>query len=193
MKKLLCILSAAVLFFMMSAGLHAQDLRKGSQAYQKETDRKHQDVEIIFRVKWDGRIIPGIKKVSGLKRKTEVITNRTGGDPSLQRKSPGLTEYQPIVIERPRSSDTAFEQWANKVWNFGSGLGAEVSLKDFRKDIVIELATKDGRVLMAFKVYRCWPSEYEALSALDADDKESLATEKLVLEHEGWERDYSIR
>ncbi len=150
------------------------------------------DVEIQFRVKWDGKIIPGITKVSGLKRKTEVMTQRGGGDPNLLRRSPGVTNYKPITIQRPRSKDKEFERWANKVWNFGSGLGAEVSLKDFRKDIIIELVSSDGVVLMAFKVYRCWPSEYDALTDLDTED-DSAAMEVLVLEHEGWERDYAIQ
>ncbi len=149
------------------------------------------DVEIQFRVKWDGKIIPGITKVSGLKRKTEVTVQRGGGDPNLNRRSPGVTNYKPITIQRPRSKDKEFERWANKVWNFGSGLGAEVSLRDFRKDIIIELVGSDGVVLMAFKVYRCWPSEYDALTDLDTED-DSTAMEALILEHEGWERDYEI-
>jgi len=127
-----------------------------------------------------------------LRRRTEIVEYRTGGDPSLNRRSPGKTEYQPIVLERPRSNDREFERWANKVWSLGSGLGSEVSLKDYRKDILIELRDGAGRVLTAFKVYRCWPSDYVGLSDLDAEDK-SLAMEILVLEHEGWERDYEIR
>lgn len=163
-----------------------------SQTEAVKKSESNQDVEIIFQVKWDGKIIPGITRVSGLKCVTEVITHRDGDDPSLQRRSPGITSYEPIVLQRPRSNDLEFERWANKVWNFGSGLGTEVSLKDFRKDIRIELCTKSGKILMAFNVYRCWPSEYVALSDLDADSKE-LATEKLVLQYEGWERDYNVQ
>lgn len=158
-------------------------------AVQKATDDK--DIEIMFRIKWDGKIIPGISEISGLKRVTDVIVNRHGADPNLQRRSPGLTQYEPITIQRPRSSDKEFERWANKVWNFGSGLGSEVSLKDFRKDIRIELITTTGEILLAFQVYRCWPSEYQALSNLDIDS-DSLAMETLTLQHEGWERDYTI-
>jgi len=150
------------------------------------------DVEISFRVKWDGKIIPDISKVSGLKRKTEVVLQRGGGDPNMMRRSPGITNYKPITIQRPRSKDKEFERWANKVWNFGSGLGTEVSLRDFRKNIIIELVSGDGVVLMAFKVYRCWPSEYDALTDLDTDD-DAPAMEVLILEHEGWERDYAIQ
>ncbi len=189
MKKMLVILPAIVIVLLFTSYGTAQ---VQGQAHWQNPERSSQDEEIVFRVKWDGKIIPGITKVSGLKRKTEVITFRKGGDPSEFRKSPGITSYQPIVLERPRSSNKEFEQWANKVWHIGSGFGSEVSLKDFRKDLVIELVTRSGRVVLAFKVYRCWPSEYVALSDLDTKD-ESLATEKLVLEHEGWERDYEIR
>ncbi len=148
--------------------------------------------ELVFRVKWDGRIIPGITEVSELKRKTEVITSRSGADVNLQHRSPGATSYAPIILRRPRTFDKAFERWANKVWNRNGSIGAEVSLKDFRKDITIELCDENGRVLLAFHVYRCWPSEYIAISKQKVGD-DSLAMETLVLEHEGWERDYDIR
>jgi phage tail-like protein len=145
-----------------------------------------------FRVKWDGRYVPGIDHVSGLRRTTEVVTHREGGDPSAFRRSPGQTIYEPIVLERGRTHDTEFEQWANKVWNFGAGLGAEVSLKDFRKDIIIELYNEAGQLVMAFKVYRCWPSEYTTLGELNANGEPAVATESLTLQHEGWERDIEV-
>src|SRR6059058_650946 len=90
-----------------------------------------------FRVKWDGRYVAGVGRISALRRTTEVLKFREGGDPSMTRKSPGRTEYDAIMLERGVTHDTEFEKWANKVWDFGSGLGAEVSLKDFRKDIII--------------------------------------------------------
>jgi len=154
--------------------------------YGQETD-----VQVHFRVKWDGKVIPGITQVSGLRRVTEAIEHRSGGDPSVIRYSPGLSKYVPIVLKRPRTHDKEFEQWANKVWNLDSGLGTEVSLRDFRKDIIIEIYEDMGRVLMSFKVYRSWPSDYIALTDLDVD-KETLAMEVLTLHHEGWERDYSV-
>ncbi|MFQ6115610.1 MAG: phage tail protein, partial [bacterium] len=103
------------------------------------------------RIMWDGRYIAGISRVSGLKRKTEVVLHREGGEPSIVRKSAGLTTYEPIVLEKGRTHETAFEQWANKVWNFAAGLGAEASLKDFRKDIIIQLFNEAGKLVMAFK------------------------------------------
>lgn len=144
-----------------------------------------------FRVKWEGRYVAGISKVSSLRRSTEVVTHREGGDPSSVRRSPGQTTYEPIVLVRGRTHDAEFEEWANKVWNFGSGLGSEVSLADFRKDIIIELFNEAGQLVMAFKVYRCWPSEYVALGELNANDT-CVAFESLTLQHEGWERDYSV-
>ena len=144
-----------------------------------------------FRIKWDGKYVPGITKISGLTRRTEVVLHRQGGDPSAARKSPGQTAYEPIVLTRGRTHDEAYEEWVGKVWRFGSGLGGEVSLKDFRKDLVIELYNEAGQLVMAFNVYRCWPSEYTALSELDANNS-AVAYEAITLQHEGWERDPSV-
>jgi phage tail-like protein len=144
-----------------------------------------------FRVKWDGRYVAGISKVSALKRTTEVVEHREGGDPSTPRKSPGRTQYEPIILERGVTHDTAFEQWAAKVWNLGGGPGAEVSLKDFRKDIVIEVYNEAGQLVLAYKVFRCWVSEYQALPDLDANS-DAVMLEHIRLENEGWERDTSV-
>lgn len=145
-----------------------------------------------FRVKWDSRYVAGISKVSVLKRTTEVVKHRTGGDPSSSRKSPGRTEYDPITLSRGVTHDQDFEKWANKVWNYGSGLGTEVSLKDFRKDfITIEVYNEAGQLAISYKVYRCWVSEFEALPELDANAN-AVAIQTLKLENEGWERDYDV-
>jgi phage tail-like protein len=144
-----------------------------------------------FRLKWDGRYVAGVSKISGLKRTTEVVEHREGGDPSTSRKSPGLTEYEPIVLERGLTQDHAFEQWANLVWQLGAGLGSEVSLKEFRKDIILELYNEAGQLVYAFKIFRCWPSEYQALPDLDSDAN-AVAIEHIKLENEGWERDTSV-
>lgn len=144
-----------------------------------------------FRVKWDGRYVAGISKVSALKRTTDVVKHRDGGDPSSSRKSPGRTEYEPITLERGCTMDPEFERWANKVWNFGSGLGAEVSLKDFRKDLIVELYNEAGQVVLAYKVFRAWVSEYQALPDLDANAN-AVAIQTLKLENEGWERDLDV-
>jgi phage tail-like protein len=143
-----------------------------------------------FRVKWDARYVAGVSRISGLRRTTEVVEHREGGDPSTSRKSPGRTKYEAITLERGVTHDTEFERWANKVWSLGKP-GQEVSLKDFRKDIVIETYNEAGQLTHAFVVYRCWPSEYQALPDLDANAN-VVMVEHLVLENEGWERDQAI-
>jgi phage tail-like protein len=144
-----------------------------------------------FRVKWDGRYVAGISKVSALKRTTEVVRHREGGDPSTSRKSPGRNEFDPITLERGITHDPEFEAWANRVWNFGAGLGAEVSLKNFRKDIIIEMYNEAGQLVIAYKVFRCWVSEYQATPDLDANAN-AVAIQHIKLENEGWERDTSV-
>lgn len=144
-----------------------------------------------FRVKWDGRYVAGISKVGALKRTTEVVSHREGGDPSSVRKSPGQTKYEAITLERGVTHDIEFEVWANKVWNFGSGLGSEVSLADFRKDIIIDVYNEAGQLALSYKLYRCWVSEYQALPALDASAN-AVAIQTIKLENEGWERDYDV-
>jgi phage tail-like protein len=144
-----------------------------------------------FRIKWDGKYVAGLSKMSALKRITQVIKYREGGDPSSSRKSPGRTEYDPITLERGVTHNLEFEIWANKVWKFGMALGSEVSLKDFRKDIVIELHNEAGQLVIAYNVYRCWVSEYQALPDLDANAN-AVAIQLIKIENEGWERDQSI-
>ncbi len=144
-----------------------------------------------FRVKWDGKYVAGISKCGALKRTTELVEHREGGDPSTVRKSPGQTKYEPIALERGVTHDTEFEKWANKVWNFESGLGSEVSLADFRKDIIIEMYNEAGQLVIAYKVFRCWVSEYQALPELDASAN-AVAIQMLTLQNEGWERDYEV-
>jgi len=145
-----------------------------------------------FRVKWDAKYVAGVSKVSSLKRTTEVVKHREGGDPSSSRKSPGRTEYEPITLERGVTHDKEFEQWANKVWNFGAGLGSEVSLQDFRKDIIIEAYNEAGQLVIAYKVFRCWVSEFQALPDLDANAN-AIAIQHIKLENEGWVRDVEVQ
>ena len=147
-----------------------------------------------FRVRWDGRYVAGVSKVSALKRTTEVVKHREGGDPSSSRKSPGRTEYEAITIERGVTHDVEFEQWANKVWQVGTngaGSGSETSLSDFRKDLIIEVYNEAGQVVLAYRVYRCWVSEYQALPDLDGNAN-AVAIQHLKLENEGWERDLEV-
>ncbi|NVH74217.1 phage tail protein [Paraburkholderia sp. JPY432] len=144
-----------------------------------------------FRIKWGSDYVAGVSKIGALKRTTEVVKHREGGDPSSSRKSPGRTEYEAITIERGVTHDVDFEQWANKVWNYGSSLGLEVSLQDFRKDLVIEVYNEAGQLAIRYKVYRCWVSEFQAMADLDANAN-AVLIQHMKLENEGWERDTAV-
>jgi len=141
-----------------------------------------------FRLKWDGQYVAGISKCSALTRTTEVVKHREGGDASTSRKSPGRSEYKAITLERGVTHDLAFEAWAAKVWQVGAGLGSEVSLVDFRKDVILEFYNEAGQLAISYKIYRAWVSEYQAVPDLDANAN-AVAIQHLVLEHEGWERE----
>lgn len=140
-----------------------------------------------FRIKWDGRYVAGVSKMSPLLRKTEVIQHRDGGDASSSRKSPGRTEFAPITLERGVTHDVDFEKWANLAFSFGG----QMSLKDFRKDILIEMFNEQDVKVISYKVYRCWVSEYMALPELDAN-AHAVAIQSITIENEGWERDTDV-
>lgn len=144
-----------------------------------------------FRVRWDGRYVAGVSRVSPLRQATEVVTHREGGDPNRWRRSPGLTSHDPIRLERGRTHDTEFEDWARKVSSLERGPGADISLADFRKDVLLELQNEAGQLVMAFRIHRCWPSEYVAIDELEAGGS-ATAFESIVLQHEGWERDREV-
>ena len=142
-----------------------------------------------FRVKWDGRYVAGISKVGALKRTTEVVEHREGGDPSSARKSPGQSKCEAITLESGITYDAEFEQWSNKAWEHGVSLDSDGSPKDLRKDIVIDVFSEAGEKAISYKVYGCWPSEFQALPVLDASAN-AIAIQTLTLQNEGWERVY---
>lgn len=144
-----------------------------------------------FRLKWDGKYVAGISKCSALKRTTEVVKHREGGDPSSSRKSPGRTEYDAITLERGVTHDLEFSSWASKVWNFEAGLGAEVSLQDFRKDMILEVYNEAGQLALAYTIHRCWVSEYQALPDFDSNAN-AVAIQHIKLENEGWKQDTEV-
>ena len=144
-----------------------------------------------FRVRWDNRYVAGISKVGALKRTTEVVEHRVGGDPSTGRKSPGRSKFEAITLERGVTHDPDFEAWASLVWNLEGGMGSEVSLADFRKDITIEMYNEAGQLVIAYNVFRCWVSEFQALPELDANAN-AVAIQSIKLENEGWIRDTAV-
>jgi len=139
-----------------------------------------------FRVKWEGRYVAGVSKVSALKQSTEPIKHREGGDPSTARLIPGPRSFDAITLERGVTHDTEFEDWSNLVYNTDGS--ASMSLRNFRRDIQIELLNEQGTPAKIYNVFQCWVSEYTALPELDANGT-AVAIESMVLQNTGWRRD----
>ena len=144
-----------------------------------------------FRLRWDGRYVAGISKVSALKRTTEVVEHRDGGDPLGLRKSPGITKFEPLTLERGVTHDPEFEAWASLVWKINNPAGTQIALAGFRKDLILELNNEAGQVAIAYKIYRAWVSEFSALPELDASAN-AVAIQSIILQHEGFERDPDV-
>src|SRR6476646_489461 len=152
-----------------------------------------------FRVKFglNPNYVAGVSKVTALKRMTEVVEHREGGDPSSSHRSPGRTKYEPITMERGVTHDPEFEAWANKVWNFQNAQAPsdqrqrEVSLKDFRRNITIDVFNEAGQKVIAYQVFRAWVSEFTAQTDLDANAN-AILIQSIKIEHEGWIRDPQV-
>jgi phage tail-like protein len=153
-----------------------------------------------FRVKFGTSpdYVAGVSKVSALKRTTEMVEHREGGDPSSSHKSPGRTKYEAITMERGVTHDPAFENWANTVWNFGNAQAPsdqrqkEMSLKDFRRDLTIDLFNEAGQKVISYHVFRAWVSEFSAHADLDANAN-AILIQSIKIENEGWVRDIAVK
>ncbi|WP_299157748.1 phage tail protein [Accumulibacter sp.] len=143
-----------------------------------------------FQVLIDGKPVAGLRKMGALKKTTEAVEWRTGGDPTHVRKLPGGTKYEPITLEQGLTHDPVFEQWANLVNNIDGD--AAMSLVNFRKDIVINVLNLQGTVAISYQIKRAWVSEYQALPEFDAGTTNTVGIQTIKLEHEGWDRDEAV-
>lgn len=143
-----------------------------------------------FQVLIDGKPVAGLRKMGALKKKTEAVKWRSAGDPSHERAMPGGTSYEPVSLEQGLTHDPVFEQWANLVNNIEGD--AAVSLKNYRKDVVINVHNLQGQVAMSYKLFRAWVSDYQALPDLDAGSMNTVGIQSITLQHEGWQRDTSV-
>lgn len=142
-----------------------------------------------FRIKIDNVYVAGMNKCSALKKSTEMVEWREGGDPSTTHKLPGKTKYDAITLTAGVTHDTTFEDWAGLVNNFQGD--ASMSLKNFRKNITIDVFNEADQPVLSYNVYRCWVSEFQALADLDASAN-AVLIQTIKLENEGWERDKAI-
>jgi len=142
-----------------------------------------------FRVYFEGKSEPValVSKMTALKRTTEVVEWREGGESNTVRKLAGKTKYEPITLEQGMSLDSDFEEWADRVNKWG---GTDLAQKDneFRKELRVEVLDLDGEVVLKYKMHKCWVSEYTAVPDLDANGN-AVAIKTLKIENEGWEKD----
>ena len=143
-------------------------------------------------MKWDGKYVAGISKVGVLKRTTEVVKHREGGDPTTSRKSPGphrIRRHHARARRHPRPRVRAVGQQGLELRRRARARRSRSAI--FRKDIILELYNEAGQLAIAYKIYRCWVSEYQALPDLDANAN-AVAIQHIKLENEGWERDTRV-
>jgi phage tail-like protein len=146
-----------------------------------------------FRVKWDGRYVAGVSKVSGLAGTTPVIRHREGADAATTRLAPGESEYAAITLERGVSCDEAFLRWANRIFDYANSVaptGASMSLGDFRRPLGIEIYNEAGEKVIAYDVHDAWVSEFSGGPALDRLGN-AVTIERMVIQHQGWDREAS--
>lgn len=158
----------------------------GYHGFVKNPRRTDPYKNFKFRIKWDNKPVMGVSKVGPLKRTTEVVTHRSGGENSTDHKSPGRTSYEGITCERGVTHDLDFEAWANKVHPYDGD--SSMDLANYKKDLTLEMMNEKGHVVLRYFLYDCWVSEFTAVPDLDANAN-AVAIESLKIELEGWKRD----
>jgi phage tail-like protein len=143
-----------------------------------------------FQVLIDGKVVAGLKKMGALKKKTQPVKWRASNDPSHERIMPGGTSYDPVTLEQGLTHDPVFEVWANLVNNIQGD--AAISLKNYRKNIVINVLNLQGKVAISYTLYRAWVSDYQAIPELDASNMGTVGIQSISVQHEGWERDTHV-
>ena len=144
-----------------------------------------------FRVRLDGRVVAGFGRVGALKRTKGLVEHHEIGDPSTSRQSPGRTKFDAITLERGVTHDPEFVNWASTAWSSESRLDAETPAEGIRKNIVIEILNEEGQLALAYELFRCWVSDFQAAPDLDTGAN-AVAIETIKLENEGWERDLDV-
>ncbi len=169
--------------------------------FPKETYRIDPYKNFRFKLKWEGKYVAGVSKVSALNPTTDVVTYRSGRDSLESRSLPGKNTYEAITLERGVTYDMNFEQWANMFWDYhntttddqaGDSGNKDVSMNDFRKDMILEMYNEAGQKVMAYNIYRCWPSEFTAMPEL-GENGNTVLIQSMKLQNEGWERVISVQ
>jgi len=141
-----------------------------------------------FRIQIDNKYVAGLSKCDIPNKTPEKVVRRGIGNPSAIHKLPGKTKSEAITLATGITHDTSFEDWANLVNNFQGD--AAMSLKNFRKNIIIDVFNEANQKTQSYHVYNCWVSEYQAVPDLDAGVN-AVMIQTIKLENEGWDQDTS--
>jgi len=144
-----------------------------------------------FQVVIDGETVAGLSKMGKLSRKVEVAKWRSAGDPSYQRVMPGGTSFEPVTLEQGLTHHTIFERLANQVNNVKDG-DTGMSLKNYRKNVVINVLNLQGVPAMSYTLLRAWVSDYQALPDFDANNLNTVGIQSVTFQHEGFVRDDQV-
>ena len=144
-----------------------------------------------FQVVIAGQAVAGLTKMGALKRTTEAVKWRSAGDPSHQRVMPGGSSFEAVALEQGLSHDPQFAEWANAVNNVAEG-DAGMSLKNYRRDVVINVLNLQGTPAISYVLRRAWVSEFTALPEFDANNMNTVGIQSITLQHEGFERDQAV-
>jgi phage tail-like protein len=136
-----------------------------------------------FRVKIGAEYVAGLSKMTALKRTTEVVEWREAGSASVIRKLPGRTKFEPVTLESGLTHDRVLIDWARLVSDPQGD--AAMSLKEYRKEVTVEVHNLQGAIVMSFDLHRAWPSEFQAVPDLDANAN-AVAIQSLKFEYEGF-------
>src|SRR5882762_10273234 len=161
-----------------------------AKGFEKNVKRFDLYKNFKFRILWDNKPVLGVSKVSALKRTTEVVKHRDGGDNSTDHKSPGRTSYDAITLERGLTHDPEFEAWANKVHPYSGDTAMD--LANYKKELILEMMNEKGHVVFRYFLHDAWVSEFTALPELNSNAN-ALAIESLKVELEGWNRDLDTK
>ena len=140
-----------------------------------------------FQILMDGQPVAGLSKMGALKKTTEAVDWRVGGDPSHVRKLPGGTKYEEITLEQGLTHDPVFEEWANRVNNIDGD--AAVTLVGFRRDLVLNVLNLQGQVAFSYQILRAWVSAFQAMPDFDANSMNTVGIQTITIQNEGWKRD----
>jgi phage tail-like protein len=161
-----------------------------AKGFIKNADRYDPYKNFKFLIQWDQKTVLGVSKVSALKRTTEVVKHRDGGDNSTDHKSPGRTSYDAITLERGLTHDPEFEVWANKVHPYAGD--SAMDLANYKKELTLVLQNEKGQPVYRYFLHACWVSEYTSMPELNANAN-AVAIESLKIELEGWSRDLDTK